>query len=142
MHYLILFLAYVNDIEEGVNSHLLKFADDTKIIRPIKSAEDTCTLQNDLNSLSRRAAKWQIQFNISKCKVIHFGSSNLQNKYYLDDQELGVTHCEKDLSVIIQQNFDSDQHVANVTMKVNKVLRMIARTYENKQPHNISSTKH
>ena len=70
-------------------------------------------------------------------EVIHFGSSNLQNKYYLEDQEIEVTDSEKDLGVIIQQNLDSDRQVANVTMKANRVLGMIARTSENKQTHNI-----
>ena len=35
----ILFLAYVNDLEEGVTGSILKFADDTKLFRKIKELE-------------------------------------------------------------------------------------------------------
>ena len=32
----ILFLVYINDLEEGVTGKILKFADDTKLFRKVK----------------------------------------------------------------------------------------------------------
>jgi ribonuclease P/MRP protein subunit RPP40 len=47
----ILFLLYINDLECGVMSWVLKFADDTKIFRRITSRVDNAILQDDLDKL-------------------------------------------------------------------------------------------
>jgi hypothetical protein len=47
----LLFLIYVNEISEIVNSSIKMFADDTKIWRTIKDDEDVKVLQNDLITL-------------------------------------------------------------------------------------------
>ena len=36
----ILFLIYINDLDDDITSKVLKFADDTKVFRKIKSDED------------------------------------------------------------------------------------------------------
>ena len=36
----ILFLIYINDLEEGVTGNILKFADDTKLFRKVKEIGD------------------------------------------------------------------------------------------------------
>jgi len=48
----LLFLIYINDLDEGIKSLILKFADDTKIFRKIVSDEDSRQLQNDLDCFS------------------------------------------------------------------------------------------
>ena len=36
----LLFIIYINDLETGINSGISKFADDTKIGRPVKNIND------------------------------------------------------------------------------------------------------
>ena len=45
----ILFLIYINDVDDGITSKVLKFADDTKVLRKIKSDAYRQHLQDDLN---------------------------------------------------------------------------------------------
>lgn len=62
-----LFLLYINDIAKGIRSTVKLFADDTIIYRQINSAEDHNTLQEDLNKLMEWSARWQMEFNPTKC---------------------------------------------------------------------------
>jgi len=51
---LLQFLIYINDLEDGIKSFLLKFAYDTKIFREIRTTEDTQQLQEDLDTVYTR----------------------------------------------------------------------------------------
>ena len=45
----ILCLIYINDLQEGVTSKILKCADDTKLLRKIKGTGDKQQLQDDID---------------------------------------------------------------------------------------------
>ena len=77
----ILFLVYINDLEEGVTGKILKFADDTKLFRQVKEIGDTIYLQEDIDKLVRWSEKWQMLFNFGKCKCIHAGPGNTGMSY-------------------------------------------------------------
>ena len=47
----LLFIIYINDIDGGVVSSVLKFADDAKIYRAVRSHEDIEQLQRDLSNM-------------------------------------------------------------------------------------------
>ena len=69
----ILFLIYIKDLDDDITSKVLKFADDTKVFRKIKSDADRQHLQDDLNKLIKWSEKWQMLFNFGKCKCLHTG---------------------------------------------------------------------
>ena len=48
----ILFLVYINDLEEGVTGKILKFADDTKQFRKTKEIGDKQKLQDDIDIIN------------------------------------------------------------------------------------------
>ena len=72
----ILFLIYINDLDDDITSKMLKFADDTKVFRKIKSDADRQHLQDDLNKLIEWSEKCQMLFNFGKCKCLHTGHGN------------------------------------------------------------------
>ena len=47
----VLLVIYINDLEEGLTSKILKIADDTKCFRKIKRNEDKQQLQDDIDIL-------------------------------------------------------------------------------------------
>ena len=83
----ILFLVYIDDLEEGVTGNILKFADDTKLFRKTKEIEDKQKLQDDIDKLVRWSEKWQMLFNVGKCKCLHTGPGNTGLNY-----EMGGMH--------------------------------------------------
>jgi len=80
----LLFVIYINDIDEVVNSKLLKFADDTKIFNKVNSVEKVENLRTDLRSLVSWSKEWQMVFNLDKCKVMHLGFNNPHVDYFMD----------------------------------------------------------
>ena len=66
----VLFIYYINDLPEAINSDLKIFADDTKTFSEIKTTEDRDALQNDFDLLVEWSEKWLLKFNSKKCKVL------------------------------------------------------------------------
>jgi len=70
------FLIFINDLEVGTTSRILKFADDTKLFRTVVDQNDHVMLQKDLDIVSEWADRWQMKFNVSKCKTMQYGRKN------------------------------------------------------------------
>ena len=62
----ILFLIYINDLEDDISSKVLKSADDTKVFRKITNDADKQSLQDDLEKLVKWSEKWQMLLNFGK----------------------------------------------------------------------------
>ena len=66
----LLFLLYINDIENNLTSKIRLFADDSALYRKIDTLADSHSLQQDILRLQDWADKWQMKFNIKKCKLL------------------------------------------------------------------------
>ena len=73
----LLFVIYINDIDEVVNSKLLKFADDTKIFDKVNSVEEVENLRTDLRSLVSWSKEWQMLFNLDNARYCTWGLKTL-----------------------------------------------------------------
>ena len=91
----ILFLVYINDLEEGVTGKILKFADDTKLFTKTKEIGDKQNLQDDIDKLVKWSEKWQMIFNFGKCKCLHIGPGNTSMTYQMGGTTLSITVKEK-----------------------------------------------
>ena len=56
----LLFLIYINDLDDNITSNVLKFAYDTKVFRKVNTDGDKQHLQNDLDRLVKWSEKWQM----------------------------------------------------------------------------------
>ena len=68
----LLFVIYINDLDENLGGMVSKFADDTKIGGIVDSEEGDLGLQRDLDQLGQWADEWQMEFNLDKCEVMQF----------------------------------------------------------------------
>jgi len=64
----LLFLIYINDLEDGILSNVFKFADDTKLFRQVKDTADTVGTQEDLD----RLVKWHVF--LTHTVVLHYNA--------------------------------------------------------------------
>ena len=130
----ILFLVYINDLEEGVTGKILKFADDTKLFRKVKEIGDKQNLQDDMDTLVKWSEKWQMLFNFGKCKCLHTGPGNTGMDYEMGGTILSKTVKEKDLGVTLNANMKVSEQCRIAASKGNQILGMIRRniTYKEK----------
>ena len=105
------------------------FADDAKIFRSVKSNEDNIILQRDLNKLSTWADRWQLPFNIGKCKRLHIGRHNPHHRYEMKGQRLEQVDEEKDLGVLIDNELKFHKQTAMAIKKGKSVLGLIKKSF-------------
>ena len=68
----LLFLIYVNDLDTNIMRKMYTFADDTKLCHRARNPDDIMEPQQDINKLVIEwANKWQMNFNLDKCSVMH-----------------------------------------------------------------------
>ena len=127
----ILFVIFINDMPEVVESLCQLFADDAKIFRSVdlRDNEGNLKLQADLDKLCEWSKKWQLPFNTDKCKVLHIGSSNPCHHYTMNGKKLGKVVEEKDLGVIIDSELKFHKHTAAAVKKANMKLGMIKKSF-------------
>ena len=127
-----LFLIYVNDIDDGLTCKVSKFADDTKIASKVTAILDEEALQSYLDRLARWANQWQMKFNVDKCKVLHIGKNNNRVRYVMNGQQLSAVSKEKDLGITISSDLKPGQHCSEVVKTANKLVGFIGRVFNNK----------
>ena len=100
----VLFNLFINDLETGISSEVVKFEDDTLFFQVVKTRRDCEELQKDFSKLGEWVANWQMCFNIRKCKVMHIGAKNQNFNYQLMGSELSVRDQERDLDVLVDSS--------------------------------------
>lgn len=86
---------------------------DTKLFLEVKSQADGEELQKHLTDLNEWAIKWEMNFNIDKCKVMHMGENNISSPDTMLGSELAVQ--EEDLGVIVDESLKMPTQHAVVT---------------------------
>ena len=125
----LLFVLFINDMPEVIKFNICKlFADDCKLYGPVTSTGANL-MKEDLANVEDWSEKWQLPFNVEKCKVMHIGSTNPKHEYYMNGHRLETSTCEKDLGVQIDHKFNFHVHTAAAIKKASQVLGLIKRTY-------------
>ena len=125
----VLFLIYINDIDNGLNNLISKFADDTKIASTVINERDKQRLQDDLRKISDWSERWEMPFNINKCQILHVGSRNEKFDYELCGEKLKSAQSIKDLGVTVESNLKFSKQCKEAAGKANRMLGFIKRNF-------------
>ena len=99
----------------------------TQVFRRVNNDGDKQHLQNDLDRLMKWSEKWQMLFNLGKCKCLHTGHGNLDENYKMGDTVLGTTVKEKGLGATISANMKVSEQCGIAASKGNQILGLIRR---------------
>ena len=135
----LLFVIYINDLPEAVNSNVKLFADDSKLLSIINEPKDSLNLQKDLDAICEWTRLWGMRLNVEKCKTVHFGRKNLREDYFMSDSSgskiaLGSSKLERDLGVTVSDDLKWEGHISTIVNKANRLLGLLKRTFICRDP--------
>ena len=122
---LVLFNIFISDLDEGVESTLFKFADDTKLWGKVNTPAGRDRIQADLDRLEKWADLNRMRFNKDKCRVLHLGRGNQHYGYRLGAAPLGSTEAERDLGVKIDSRMNMSRQCDEALGRANRTLSYI-----------------
>ena len=95
----------------------------------LSSHIESQVLQNDLLSLEKWEKMWDMNFNPSKCQVLHVThlKTPIETKYYLYDTMLDCVSSAKYLEVIISDDLSWRTLIDNITKSANQTLGFLKR---------------
>jgi hypothetical protein len=109
------------------------FADDLKVYRNIKSAEDCKALKVDMDAVQQWCGENCMELNIQKTKIISFTckTNSIHFKYSVKDVVILRAECVKDLGVVLHSKFYFHCHVDFLYSQALRTLGLIRFiTYE------------
>ena len=125
----LLFLFYINDLPQNIQTQVRLFADDTSVYLTVGSSDDRESLQADLNTFQEYELAWDMELNPSKCQVLHIIRliHPLNTQYSLHGQVLEATDTAKYLGVSIAKDLSWNDHISSITSKANRTLGFVKR---------------
>ena len=132
----LLFVIYINDILDNVDSSGLLFADDAKIFRKISCREDSLRLQDDIANLEDWSDLWLLKFHPDKCHLLTLGKlENIMycHRYKVSGKEIEHTFEEKDLGVVMDSDLTFGEHITQKVKKANSIVGIIRRSFASLQ---------
>jgi len=124
----VLFNFFINDLDEGTECTLRKFADDTKLGGVNDTLEGCAAIQHDLDRLESWVQRNLMKFNKGKCSVLHLGRNNLMHQYRLGADLLESRSVERDLGVLVDNRLTMSQQCSLAAKKASGILGCIKRS--------------
>ena len=116
----LLFLIYINNIAENVQSDCLLYANDTSLFYVVSAAK----LNSDLERICDWAKQWLVTINASKTKCMTFSVKRFKpfHPFALFDNEVPTDEVMQHthLGVMLAQNLSWKLHIFNVYERASK----------------------
>ena len=112
------------------------FADDTSFYLAISNVEHAKILQGDLDRLAKWSLEWDMEFNSSKCFVIHVTHCKfaVTSQYPLYEHVLDSVSSSKYLGVTLNEDLTWNDDSQNTVSPASKTLGFLKRNTRTQNP--------
>ena len=127
----LLFIIYINDIIEDIESDILIFADDTSLLAKGKTIDETTEiLKRDLEKVVDWAAKWKVTFAADKTKQMIFSKKTFANSplLLLNNEEIKRVRQHKHLGLFLSENLNWSAQIHYVCMRANRKIAVLRKS--------------
>ena len=128
----LLFLIYINDLEENINSQIRFFADDTMLFSIVQNPASTANeLNQDLETIRRWAHQWKLEFNPDPTKQateLLFSTKRkppVHPPLQFNGSVITKVDEQKHLGIILDKKLTFQSHVVEKINKTRKTIGMI-----------------
>ena len=129
----LLFLVYINDISDDIQTPPYLFADDTSLFCPVLNGDihsAVAQLNSDLGKVSEWAKKWLVKISESKTVAMLFS----RKKYHayniplkLGSSTIATVHEHKHLGLLFTTTLSWSMHIQTQVSRCNKLLGLMKR---------------
>ena len=100
----VLFLIFINDVTENINTSTFLFADDAKLYTQISNSNDAHMLNGFCREVAHWSDQWLIKVNKAKCNVL----SLLSNKNNVINYEYSFGDISDGACKLVHVNYMKD----------------------------------
>ena len=130
----LLFLIYINDITDGLETDVKLFADDTSIFSIVTDVNQSARLINsDLSKIEQWAFQWKMSFNPDPSKQaqeVIFSKKNTQPPHpdlMFNQAKVKRVPSQKHLGVILDAKLNFNEHLKIMINKLTKGISMLRK---------------
>ena len=105
----VLFVVFINDLTDDIDSNVKICAEDTKLYRQVDKLSDHTAMQADLEALKNWSEKWRCVL-MTRNAVMHLGSHPEGQPYQLGQKVMPAIECERDLGVLVDRELKFHQN--------------------------------
>lgn len=127
----LLFLIFINDIVDEINSVIKLFADDTSLYLVVNKPDEAATILNtDLEKISSWASMWLVTFNPQKTESLVISRKQykpIHPPLLMNNQQIQTVNSHKHLGVTIANDGSWHGHIEHIISKAYKRLNIMRK---------------
>jgi hypothetical protein len=115
-----------------IHNIALLYADDGKIISPIRSITDYHNLLSDIGRISEWCTSNGMKLSFNKCSILHLGKNNPHHTYTLNNIAISEPANVRDIGVIIDRSAGFKDHIRKIVSTASARMNRLNRTFRYK----------
>ena len=138
----LLFLVFINDITENIQSHIKLFADDAMLYLDVEDHTKAAQILNqDLQNIYAWSQKWLVNFNAKKTESLIFKTKTVKQQHpplFLHNTAIAEVNSHTHLGLTLSSDGKWEKQITNMISKTNYILAALRKLKNSLDRHTLS----